>query len=80
MSKSITSTSPCESEEYHSVSVRKIDNGYLLSRSSSGPKGYKTKELYYSEKPVIDVDKIVEEKQKEMTAVAKASRPRVRNV
>lgn len=37
------------------VSIRKISNGYLVSRSSDGPNGYKETEMFYPEKPRIDV-------------------------
>lgn len=36
-----------------SVSVRKIDNGYIVSESCDGPKGYSYKERYMAEKPKL---------------------------
>lgn len=36
-----------------SVEVRKIDNGYLVRHSESGPKGYKSREVYHAEKPAL---------------------------
>lgn len=47
-------TMPCEGE-HMSVSVRKIDNGFIVSRSKSGPKGYEHTEVYHPEKPAIDI-------------------------
>lgn len=42
-------------DEYASVSVRKIDNGYIVSRSVSGPKGYKSSETFSATKPKLEV-------------------------
>ncbi len=39
--------------EYASVSVRKIANGYLISESKSGPKGYTSSDRYSPTKPKI---------------------------
>lgn len=39
--------------EYASVSVRKISNGYLVSESTSGPRGYKQTERFSPTKPKI---------------------------
>lgn len=41
--------------EHMSVSVRKIDNGFIVSHSKSGPKGYSRTEVYHPAKPAIDV-------------------------
>jgi hypothetical protein len=41
--------------EYHSVSVRKIDNGYIISKSSEGPKGYRSSESLSPTKPKIEL-------------------------
>lgn len=48
-----------ESEhEHHSVSVRKIDNGFVVHKSSSGPKGYDSSETYHEKKPIVDIQSI----------------------
>jgi len=39
--------------EHSSVSIRKIDNGYIISESHSGPKGCSCKEFYTPTKPEI---------------------------
>lgn len=39
--------------QYASVSVRKISNGYLISESTEGPKGYKHTERFSPSKPKI---------------------------
>lgn len=44
---------PVPESEYASVSVRKIANGYLISESTSGPKGYKQTERFSPTKPKI---------------------------
>lgn len=41
--------------EYHSVSARKIDNGYIISKSSEGPKGYRSSESFSAAKPKIEL-------------------------
>jgi hypothetical protein len=42
-------------DEYASVSVRKIDNGYIVSKSVSGPKGYKCSEEFSPTKPKLEI-------------------------
>jgi len=42
-------------DEYASVSVRKIDNGYIVSRSHSGPKGYSCVEEFSATKPKLEI-------------------------
>jgi len=42
-------------DEYASVSVRKIDNGFIISRSFSGPKGFKSSETFSPTKPKLEV-------------------------
>ena len=37
------------------VSVRKIDNGFIIGRSSSGPKGYECTETFSPTKPKLDI-------------------------
>lgn len=46
------SSSPSENM---SISVRKIDNGYIICRSGDGPKGYNYSETYSATKPKIEV-------------------------
>lgn len=41
--------------EHVSVSVRKISNGYIVSKSCDGPKGYTHTEEFCAEKPTIDI-------------------------
>ena len=41
--------------EHMSVSVRKIDNGYIICKSMDGPKGYSSTETYSASKPKIEV-------------------------
>lgn len=43
---------------HESVSVRPIDNGYIISRSSDGPKGYKCSETFSPTKPKIELPKV----------------------
>lgn len=40
-------------DEHTSVSVRKIENGYISRTSSSGPKGYAETERFHPEKPAL---------------------------
>lgn len=35
------------------VSVRKIDNGFLVTHSTDGPKGWKETEVYHPTKPKV---------------------------
>lgn len=51
----VSSTARTQQDEYHSVSVRKIDNGFIVNKSTSGPKGYKSSETYHVKKPNIDI-------------------------
>lgn len=39
-----------------SVSVRKIENGYIVSESTYGPKGYKSTERFTQKPPVIEIE------------------------
>lgn len=50
-----TKSVPMPKDEYHSVSVRKIDNGFIVSKSSSTPKGYKSTEVFSPTKPKLDI-------------------------
>ncbi len=45
--------SPMVDRQYASVSVRKIDNGFIISESHEGPKGYSHKERFSPTKPTI---------------------------
>ena len=64
--------------ESMSVSVRKIANGWLASRSWSGPKGYRSEETYHEKRPIIDDGSQdgKESRGETMSAVAKAAGPR----
>ena len=55
-------------DEYASVSIRKIDNGFIVSKSVSGPKGYSCTETFSPTKPKLDVPGM-------KSAPAKASEP-----
>jgi hypothetical protein len=46
---------PMPRDEYASVSIRKIDNGFIVSRSVSGPKGYSCSETFSPTKPKLDI-------------------------
>lgn len=43
--------SPMSDSAHHSVSVRKIDNGYVRSTSRSGPDGHEHRETYHRKHP-----------------------------
>ncbi len=64
MAKATNKTAPAPSpkavsaSEYHSVNVRKIDNGYIVSRSYDGPKGYSCSETFSPTKPKIEVPEV----------------------
>jgi hypothetical protein len=49
---------PVNPNEYHSVRIEKIDNGFLEHRSHSGPKGYQDKTIYHAKKPVVSIGTI----------------------
>lgn len=38
-----------------SVSIRKIENGYIVSESTYGPKGYKCTERFEAKPPTVQV-------------------------
>lgn len=44
---------PQGGREERSVSVREIDNGFIVSQHSYGPKGYKSTETFHKTKPKI---------------------------
>lgn len=51
----MVSSTRMQMDEHRSVSVRKIKNGFVLSKSKSGPKGYDSEEEYYEKRPFIDI-------------------------
>lgn len=54
----ITRMSVSDGRTERSVSVRKIDNGFIVSETTYGPKGqYKNTERFTDKAPVIDVAK-----------------------
>lgn len=46
---------PFEDRQRRSISVRKIANGYIVNKSSSGPDGYKDEDYYTAKPPEIDI-------------------------
>lgn len=44
--------------QHASVSVRPIDNGYIISHSHDGPKGYTHREVYVKTKPKITMPQV----------------------
>lgn len=52
-SKPVTATPTRDSSV--NISVRKIDNGYIVSESRCGPKGYECKERYSASAPKVDI-------------------------
>lgn len=56
--------------QYGSINIRKIDNGYITSKSMSGPKGYSSSESFSPTKPEIE---FWEEKQRNQKAAPKPS-------
>ncbi len=44
---------PASKDEHVSISVRKIDNGYVARHSHSSPQGYTEREVYHATKPKI---------------------------
>lgn len=53
-----SSTRMIEAAEHYSLSVRKIKNGYVVSKSASGPKGYECEDEYHERKPSVDIQSI----------------------
>lgn len=41
--------------EHESVSVRKIENGYIVSHTCMDKDGYKSREVFTQEKPKVDI-------------------------
>ena len=54
MDKSVPS--PMNRDESVSVSVRRIDNGYLLRKSRSSDGAYSESETFSKERPMLDAD------------------------
>lgn len=54
--KGMVDCAPAVSEnERRSVSVRKISNGYIVSKSQSGKDGWKDEEMFVAKKPTIEM-------------------------
>lgn len=51
----IAESAPRADSMHHSVSVRKIDNGYVRSVSKSGPAGYESSETFHRKHPGLGV-------------------------
>lgn len=51
----ITRASVSDGKTERSVSVRKIENGYIISESTCGPKGYSSKETFSTKPPTVQV-------------------------
>lgn len=51
----VTRVSVSDGKTERSVSVRKIENGYIISESTCGPKGYKSTERFSDKPPTLDV-------------------------
>lgn len=63
MGKRLSNTAAIERESFsgqsHSISVRKIDNGYLVSKSSCGPDGdYRSSESFHRQPPRISEPRV----------------------
>lgn len=52
----ITRACVSDGKTERSVSVRKIENGYVVSEYTSGPKGYKSSERFSPTPPKIDIE------------------------
>lgn len=59
MRKSSPIESPMSMDDHksHSVSVRKIDNGFVRQESHSGPEGYSHKETFHRKHPGLEPGK-----------------------
>ena len=45
-------------DERESISIRKIDNGYIIRHESTGPKGeWRSREMYSEKKPYLGIPK-----------------------
>ena len=58
MAKRTSIEMPVSRDEHCSVSVRKIDNGFVVTKSRHGPNGYESSETYHEKKPTIDLNSI----------------------
>lgn len=47
-----------DESEHHHVSIRKIDNGFILSKTTSKGDKYSSNETYHDKKPTIDIQSI----------------------
>ena len=58
MRRKVIQPGPIPDKGMRSVSVRKIDNGYIVSNTTtgSGPKGYKETETFYPQKPDVSLE------------------------
>ncbi len=54
----MVSSTRMQMAEHVSVSVKKIKNGFVVSKSTSGPKGYDCEEEYHEHKPHVDIQSI----------------------
>lgn len=54
-SSAISRITVAEGPNERSVSIRKIENGYIVSESNYGPKGYKCTERFTDKAPKIDM-------------------------
>lgn len=50
-SKPVKDMGPSDRE---TISVRKIENGYIVSKSTDSPKGYKSEEMFSPTRPTFD--------------------------
>lgn len=42
------------SSSHHSISIRPISNGFIMSQSHDGPEGYKSTETYHPSRPKVE--------------------------
>lgn len=49
-------SSPANQDQSVSVSVRKIENGYVVCRSEDGPQGYSYRESFSASRPTLEVE------------------------
>jgi hypothetical protein len=70
--KESTLTTPANVSSGASVNVRKIDNGYIVSKSSYGPKGYTSSEHFCATPPKVEIE-TGERERKSSASPAKSS-------
>lgn len=51
----VVMSAPNRDHTHHSVSVSKISNGFLVTKSVDGPSGYKTVQTYSPTKPKVEM-------------------------